>query len=66
MEEGSPVGPPFFVAIFQGKKYNYNLYLINLFLFINLVKSDSVLYLPVFVLVLAFLLNNKKQFNFPV
>ena len=43
------------------KKYNYNLYLINLFLFINLVKSDSVLYLPVFVLVLAFLFNNKEK-----
>ena len=51
--------------IHQGKKYNYNLYLINLFLFINLMKSDSVLYLPVFVLVLVFLLNNKKQYNFP-
>ena len=51
--------------IYQGKKYNYNFYLINLFLFINLMKSDSVLYLPVFVLVLVFLLNNKKQYNFP-
>lgn len=53
-----------FYRIHQGKKHNYNLFLINLFMLVNLAKSDSVLYLPALTLVLIFIFNNKQKFNY--
>ena len=50
--------------IYQGRKYNYDLFLVNVFILINLAKSDSVLYLPALTLFLIFILNNKKEFNY--
>lgn len=50
--------------IYQMRKYNHDLFLVNVFILINLAKSDSLLYLPALTLFLIFILNNKKEFNY--
>jgi len=46
--------------ILKLKKTNYNLYIVNLFLLINLIKSDSLLYIPSFIFFLLLIMDNQK------
>lgn len=47
--------------IYISRKNNYDLYLINLFLFVNLIKSDSVLYIPAFIIYFVLVFSKKLQ-----
>ena len=44
------------LTIIRSKNINYNFYLINLFILLNLIKSDSLLYLPSILIYLLFLI----------
>ena len=52
-----------FKVIYKKRLMNYNEFLISIFIFINLIKSDSILYLPAIVIYLLFLLASKKRDN---
>jgi len=47
-------------AIIKSKKINYNFYIINIFILLNLIKSDSLLYFPSIVLYSIFFLTSLK------
>lgn len=47
-------------AIIKSKKINYNFYIINIFILLNLIKSDSLLYFPSIVLYSFFFLTSLK------
>ena len=44
------------LTLIRSKNINYNFYLINLFILLNLIKSDSLLYLPSILIYLLFLI----------
>ena len=47
-------------AIIKSKKINYNFFIINIFILLNLIKSDSLLYFPSIVLYSIFFLTSLK------
>ena len=53
-----------FKVIYKKRFTNYNEFLVSIFILINLIKSDSILYLPAIVIYLLFLLTTKKGDNF--
>ena len=53
-----------FKVIYKKRVTNYNEFLVSIFIFINLIKSDSILYLPAIVIYLLFLLTAKKRGDF--
>ncbi len=59
-----------FYLILNSKLVNYNFFILNIFIFINLIKSDSLLYFPSLLLYLTFFLypigiryKSKNRFN---